>query len=200
FDMMRQQVRKAGLPGIYFIACDQKEGRDVNQSATQRALKAEGYDAASAYAYPDVSSRFRWGPYSGLVKGHVQAWNRSLQNKDLQYIPVWTAGRDDRPWLGDAGIRVDIRYGRSTAYLKDGLTAMKKYMDAHDMHIGMIEAWNEWGEGAYIEPSAEFGFGDLEAVRSIFAPSSKYPQNIAPGDVGLGPYNLVTIDHELLIK
>ncbi len=32
-----------------------------------------------------------------------------------------------------------------------------------------INAWNEWGEGAYLEPDGEFGFGYLEAVRDIMA-------------------------------
>ena len=77
---------------------------------------------------------------------------------------------------------------------------MKKCLDAHNVRTGMIEAWNEWGEGAYIEPNIEFGFGDLEAIRSVFATPANYPQNIAPSDVGLGPYNIATIDHELLKK
>lgn len=31
--------------------------------------------------------------------------------------------------------------------------------------ILVINAWNEWGEGAVLEPSREFGFGYLEAVK-----------------------------------
>jgi len=50
---------------------------------------------------------------------------------------------------------------------------------------------NEWGEGSYIEPCTEFGFEMMEAVRSAFAtePSNNWPVNIAPSDVGLGPYD-----------
>jgi hypothetical protein len=80
---------------------------------------------------------------------------------------------------------------------KEGLMAMKKWLDANNRHIGLLEAWNEWGEGSYIEPNSEFGFGDLEAIRSVFAKPGKYPQNVAPSDVGLGPYNISIIDHGL---
>lgn len=30
----------------------------------------------------------------------------------------------------------------------------------------MLASWNEWGEGNYMEPDTEFGFGYLEALRN----------------------------------
>ncbi|MBN1443944.1 MAG: glycoside hydrolase family 99-like domain-containing protein, partial [Planctomycetes bacterium] len=54
-----------------------------------------------------------------------------------------------------------------------------------------LEAWNEWGEGSYIEPNAEFGFEDLEAIRAIFCEPDAPPRNIAPQDLNLpGRYDL----------
>jgi hypothetical protein len=35
--------------------------------------------------------------------------------------------------------------------------------------ILMIEAWNEFGEGSYIEPTKKWGFGYLEAIKKAFA-------------------------------
>ena len=35
----------------------------------------------------------------------------------------------------------------------------------------IINAWNEWSEGAYLEPDQQFGYGKLKALQSIFGPS-----------------------------
>ncbi len=50
---------------------------------------------------------------------------------------------------------------------------------------------NEWGEGSYIEPNTEFGFAMYEAIRKVFCTNdpSTWPVNVAPADVGLGPYD-----------
>ena len=76
--------------------------------------------------------------------------------------------------------------------------SMKEWMDDNGVRSGLLECWNEWGEGSYIEPNREFGFGDLEAIRSVFAKPGNWPQNIAPSDVGLGPYHIDELDHGLL--
>jgi hypothetical protein len=49
---------------------------------------------------------------------------------------------------------------------------------------------NEWGEGSYIEPYAEYGFQDLDQLREAFCEPGDWPPNLIPSDVGLGPYDL----------
>lgn len=54
----------------------------------------------------------------------------------------------------------------------------------------LIEAWNEWGEGAYIEPQQEFGFGYLDAIRTAFTDAPDEHLDVTPADVGRGPYDV----------
>lgn len=40
-----------------------------------------------------------------------------------------------------------------------------------------IEAWNEWLEGSYVEPSTQWGYGYLEAIRDILGkPAAATPR------------------------
>ena len=41
----------------------------------------------------------------------------------------------------------------------------------YDKRIMFLVAWNEWGEGNYIEPDLKFGHGYLEALRDCILPS-----------------------------
>jgi hypothetical protein len=53
----------------------------------------------------------------------------------------------------------------------------------------LIDNWNEWGEGHYIAPCEQFGFGYLDAVRETFTNAPKKHRDVTPADIGRGPYD-----------
>ena len=53
----------------------------------------------------------------------------------------------------------------------------------------LLDNWNEWGEGHYIAPYREFGFGYLDAVRTVFANAPEPHTDLIPEDIGFGPYD-----------
>jgi hypothetical protein len=52
----------------------------------------------------------------------------------------------------------------------------------------LLDNWNEWGEGHYIAPHKEYGFGYLDAVRKVFSSAPEPHVDVLPEDIGLGPY------------
>ncbi|MCX7887592.1 MAG: glycoside hydrolase family 99-like domain-containing protein [Verrucomicrobiae bacterium] len=186
FDRMRQMCREAGLGGLYLVAC-------VNSSTNLlQKVKEQGYDAVTAYTWPwinmtPVEIAARRASFASCIEGYRRAWEEIASANLLPLIPPVFGGWDSRPWHGDTGL---VRTGRTPGLFERHLRDCKAFLDRRGGKMLFIEAWNEWGEGSYIEPHREFGFGYLEAIRRVFAPRSPKPREIVPSDVGLGPYDV----------
>lgn len=182
FDAMRARVRAAGLPGLHIGACSSGDPRLLAE------LKAAGFDSVTAYNYVRAGARTAQSPYRSYLLGHEAIWRACDAEGTLPYIPLLTVNWDSRPW---AGPRAEARFARSTADFAEGLGHLKTFLDERGRKMAILEAWNEWGEGSYLEPNAEFGFGDLEAIRATFAMPGEWPANIGPADLGLdGRYDI----------
>ncbi len=186
FDRMRQICRDAGLGGLYLVAC-------IHSSTNLlQKMKEQGYDAVTAYNWPGVNmtpaeTATRRASYASCIEGYHQAWRDIASANVLPLIPPVCGGWDARPWHGENTL---VRTGRTPELFKRHLMECKRFLDQRGEKMLFIEAWNEWGEGSYIEPHREFGFGYLEAVREVFAPQSPKPEPIVPSDIGLGPYDI----------
>ena len=188
FGQMRDLCRAAGLGGIYFVACMPPNTGLLPQ------LKAMGYDAVSGYNWPSVNMTgaerlANRAPYASCIEGYATAWHDIAAAGILKLIPPVCGGWDARPWHGEGTL---VRTGRTPELFKRHLMDCKQFLDTQEPKSKtlFVEAWNEWGEGSYIEPHREFGFGYLEAIRQVFAPTSPKPAEVAPADLGLGPYDL----------
>jgi hypothetical protein len=181
FDAMRARVRDAGLGNPYFVACG------PFNDGSQKSFQRMGFDALTGYNYPAAGATTPRSPYELFIRAHEPIWHAAREAGVIAYIPVLTAGWDSRPWHHEKAM---VRFGRTTRNLEQGLQHLKAFLDETHSRVAILEAWNEWGEGSYIEPNREFGFADLEAVRRTFARPGDWPTNIGPQDVGLGPYDI----------
>ena len=185
FQKMDALCREHGIPGIYMVACARGDAESV------RRLQEEGYQALSGYNYAGVSGmEGNMHPYTLLAQNTENVWNQVADAGLLKEIPVLAGGWDPRPWHGP-----EPRFfypDRTPQAFADHCRAAKQFLDTRDRDpkLCLVEAWNEWGEGSYIEPHAEYGFGYLDAVREVFAPSAGPHEDWVPADVGLGPYDV----------
>lgn len=186
-EAMRTECRNHGLKGLYIAACVADAGQ------AQSAAK-EGYDAVTAYNWPSLGMRpeERWAPFDTLVHAYRRNWEHIANQSPIPLIVPVSGGWDSRPWHGESAL---VRFGRNPQNFKQHLQDAKTFLDkfvpqGKALPIAIIEAWNEWGEGSYIEPHAEFGFGYLDAIREVFTNAPRNHIDIAPIDVGLGPYEV----------
>lgn len=176
-DAMRERTRTAGLPGLHIGAID------IASQVDPAVLKQAGFDSLTSYTYISTGATpVAHSLYRQYVNGFGSKWERLRRGGELPYIPALAVGWDGPVWYGPRSQR---RLGRHTEDLEEGLGRLKTYLDETAGRMAILEAWNEWGEGAYLEPNVEFGFGDLEAVRRVFARPGDWPVYICPQDMGL---------------
>ncbi|MBT7300737.1 MAG: hypothetical protein HN849_14555, partial [Victivallales bacterium] len=183
-DTSQAMARKAGLPGIHFIA--------MNNGGSTEQLKAEGYRDRTWYHWwgdaREKSLDRSYTDFADVVREAPPAWEkRGAQVKEagMGFLPVADTGWDARPRHGD---RTFVIHNRTPELFRQHLADAKRWLDKNDQRFLVLAPWNEWTEGSYIEPCAEFDFRMLEAIHSVFA-KSPLPRSVTPRDVGLGRYD-----------
>jgi len=181
FDAMRQACRDAGVPPVYLIAC---VGGDTGEA--QLAAR-EGYDAISAYNWPGlgVPAGQTRASFADLIPAYRRHWQSLADVSPIPMMLPVCGGWDSRPWHGETAL---VRYGRTPAlfqrHLADARAFIQEY-PAKVLPVALIEAWNELGEGSYIEPHREFGFGYLDAIRDVFTDAPRRHTDLTPADIGV---------------
>ena len=102
------------------------------------------YSYAAAVDGADLSTTGKWGlpVYPGVMPG----WDNTARRGDAAYVFHGANPASFRRWLADAA---------------DAASTLRPEP------LVFVNAWNEWAEGAHLEPDARFGRGNLEAVRDI---------------------------------
>jgi hypothetical protein len=189
-DISRDMAVAAGYKGIYFIAM--KFPEHSTDPTLIGELKDEGYDMTAIYHYMDPGQNARgrkWYAFEQVAESSLPFLEAMKQTGILPFLPNISTGWDSRPWHGD---RSTVIYDRTVPLFRRICEDTKRFADANGIRILSLGPLNEWGEGSYLEPCTEFGFDMYETVRDVFCrqPPEGWPVNVAPTDVGRGPYDL----------
>ncbi len=193
--VMRQKAVAAGYPGLYVMTVHNVGlGRIVSQDYSDISyLKSVlGFDALTAYNLPTFSGLMPSAnpPQANMPDLQRQAWYQlgTITKGQMRVWPVASQGYDSRPWNGGAqGWMLDPEYYKQV--LEKAKTFVDNVADSgDDLRLVMLDNWNEFAEGHMIAPSLVYGFGHLDAVRSVFAPNAAAHTDLVPEDVGLGGY------------
>jgi len=160
-----------------------------------RQLKSEGYEAFTSYhAFQLAAQRAgtRRFPYADVVQTSPEVWQQADERASgLLYMPIVDTGWSSEPWHKSNALVISDRTPELFGKL---CQAAKAYADQTGKKIIAVGPCNEWGEGSYIEPYAEYGFQDLDQLRAAFSSPGDWPPNLIPSDVGRGPYDLPLVE------
>ena len=180
FDKMRQACRDSGFDGLYILG--EYRGLDPNHL---KLMKSLGLDYTFAYC---------WGiPSSPSPEKAIQAQMDYIRKtQELNILPqVVTVSQGWSGWADEGSIWniPPADFERLLRQAKDFTATLPKQELGSRMLI--LDNWNEWGEGHYIAPYREYGFGYLDAVRNVFCDAPKAHEDLIPEDIGMGPYDTV---------
>ena len=103
------------------------------------------------------------------------AWKNILTRETYseKTIPCAFVNWDNTPRYKERG---QIYVGSTPAKFRKYLSQLiQRCKSKYHKDMMFIFAWNEWGEGGYLEPDEENGYGYLEAVRDALIENNEFP-------------------------
>ncbi len=179
FDLMRRACRDAGFDGLYILG--EYRGLEAKHLTLMKDL---GLDYTFAYCWyvPDNPTPAR------AIKTQME-YIRKTQHMNIlpQVVTVsqaWSGWKDEGTiWkIPPRDFETLLRQAR------DFVSSLPK--NELGSRMLLLDNWNEWGEGHYIAPYREYGFGYVDAVRKILTDAPGPHTDLIPEDIGMGPYDL----------
>ncbi len=158
----RGLAEKNGFPGIYLIGVLRDSYREYPSMdalyAQEPGMSFSDYIPFSDGAMSDICRRYN-------VYEDVCEWSnlRKYYQKQKIYYGAFV-GFDSTPRHGKRGIIIDkVTPGLFEEHFRD---MCDKSRLSHNEFV-FVNAWNEWGEGNYLEPDSKYGYAFLEAVKNV---------------------------------
>jgi hypothetical protein len=112
------------------------------------------------------------------ILDYDECWQKILEMGPIRpnSIPCAFVGCDTTPRRGERGMVIQgMTPEKFQKYLK---AQIKRAKDVYKKDMMFIFAWNEWAEGAYMEPDKRWGYGVLDAMYTALRDLNELPENI----------------------
>ena len=165
-----QLAKENGLPGIYTIG--QTNQHDIRCAAYQFDYQPPRGGWTNLSFYDKVRNKL-FSTNSRFEYDYDTIWKNILKHalKDIDKDVFYSGfvSYDDTPRRGRDKGRIVL--GASPIKYERYLEELLKISGRAGKEYVFLTAWNEWGEGAYLEPDTEYGFSYLEATASALKKS-----------------------------
>lgn len=182
FAEFKDKVRAAGLGELNLNAkCDGSIKTAAELKDYEAMLKQIGFDSISEYGWAPLQEFF---PACEAEDWAIAARENRIQKcsafDGLYYPSVTARGWDSSPrtvqsdmyeYRGYPFLSIVVNY--TPERFEEELEAWNADYQNSIIKGNMllIACWNEWTEGMYLEPDAEYGYGFLQAVKNVFGKS-----------------------------
>lgn len=181
FNVWNRLARENGFRGMYFIAMNTWAGKDSAAKLYDAYMDFEPMCSLKEdTSFLDVIQRWK-RKNSGKIAAGQKNWRnyiytqnaysysglcrkieKKVEKNNGRTFPGVFSGWDNTARKDESGIVVrnstPVRFGK---HLERVIRLCRKKR----IEYIFINAWNEWSEGAYIEPDKKYGFGYLKAIK-----------------------------------
>lgn len=160
-DQWQEMIRKKGFDGIYVIG--------VNSMEKRKGIDAVLLQGPAAYRAPHIAGMNAQEEWRNGIRTYQyeKIWENALEIENDSGVATYFGGfvdYDDTPRRGRLGTCMS---GVTPQTFERNLYSLAvKNLVAGNKFL-FINAWNEWGEGNYLEPDKKNGFQYLEAVSRV---------------------------------
>lgn len=201
---MRDWCRKNGIGEIHLA---------YTLSFSDNPPEAYGFDSAIEFPPNNMGLETDQGlvcPTATDFDARIYDLTKLAENSSDYPAPNGSRFRGVTPQWDNTARRMNhaaiMRDGGPALYgtwLRNAALDMAKHARNRDERIVFINAWNEWAEGAYLEPDQDHGYAWLAATRSALTPDAD--PSVEPGDLvpfdpmpePTAPQKIVLVVHDL---
>lgn len=177
-------AKKNGLKGIFFIktlvssqisldvnSFDAILEREPNFTIAYKNDKCKFLRTRIVWGMKNLTNKLLYKMDKGIVSRRIaydEVVKSSVQRKAIcdSDIPSVFPGFDSSPRHDYRGLIID---GSTPEKFKEYFRKQYKKAVESKLEMIFINAWNEWGEGAYIEPDTVYKYQYLEAIKGVVA-------------------------------
>lgn len=190
-ELWQNLAKQNGLPGIHFVGYTANANKKLpngkislyetnKASAFYQSVLDIGYDAVISSGLTRAQSIIQgrlglaWNiltyktripssshlDYSKVMR-HYYVDEDAWENVYPTLLPQW----DRTPRAGSkTEFLINSSPGKFQSTIEEALSYLRDKTSEH--RILFLKAWNEWGEGNYVEPDQQFGHGWLDAIKN----------------------------------
>ncbi len=164
----REECKKAGIDNIHISAIQSVGVTDPRNFGCDSAVEFP------PHGFFDLRKRLRniknLDPkFKGYIFDYNEAVNKGLMKQKTDYLLYRSVmlGFDNTPRkLNSAALFHNFTIESYKKWLLGCIDYEKLHQPENEQMV-FINAWNEWGEGTYLEPDEKYGFQYLEATKDI---------------------------------